>query len=50
VSKPGTDPDNGLATIEAVFLAYRILGRPTDGLLDQYRWAEEFLRLNPLSG
>jgi pre-rRNA-processing protein TSR3 len=46
VSKLGTDPDNGLATIEAVFLAYHILGWPTDGLLDQYRWADEFLRLN----
>lgn len=50
VSKLGTDPDNGLATIEAVFLAYHILGWPTDGLLDQYRWADEFLRLNGLSG
>lgn len=48
VSKLGTDPDNGLATIEAVFLAYHLLGRPADGLLDQYRWAEEFLRLNEL--
>src|SRR6516162_769988 len=43
-SKLGTDPDNGLASIEALFLAYRILGRPTDGLLDHYHWAEEFLR------
>ena len=46
VSKRGTDPSNGLATIEALFLAYHILGRPTTGLLDHYRWAEEFLRLN----
>src|SRR5205085_10742199 len=48
VSKLGTDPDNGLASVEALFLAYHILGRPTDGLLDHYRWAEEFLRLNAL--
>lgn len=48
VSKQGTDPDNGLATVEALFLAYRILGRPTDGLLDHYHWAAEFLRLNRL--
>ena len=25
-----------------------ILGRPTEGLLDYYRWAEDFLRLNGL--
>ena len=48
VSKKGTDPANDLATVEALFLAYRILGRPTAGLLDHYRWAEEFLRLNGL--
>ncbi len=46
VSKLGTDPHNGLATVEALFLAYHILGRSTEGLLDHYRWAEEFLRLN----
>jgi pre-rRNA-processing protein TSR3 len=48
-SKLGTDPSNGLASIEALFLAYHILGRPTVGLLDYYRWAEEFLRLNEVS-
>ncbi|MFN4259415.1 MAG: hypothetical protein ACK4RK_08950 [Gemmataceae bacterium] len=47
-SKLGTDPDNGLASIEALFLAYRILGRPTEGLLDHYRWAAEFERFNPV--
>jgi pre-rRNA-processing protein TSR3 len=47
-SKRGTDPDNGLASVEALFLAYHLLGRPTAGLLDHYRWAEEFLRLNGL--
>jgi pre-rRNA-processing protein TSR3 len=46
VSKLGTDPDNGLATVEALYLAYHILGRPTDGLLDHYRWAAEFLQAN----
>lgn len=46
VSKLGTDPDNGLASIEALFIAYHILGRPTDGLLDHYHWAEDFRRLN----
>ncbi|HXG08369.1 MAG TPA: hypothetical protein VNK04_01125 [Gemmataceae bacterium] len=48
VSKLGTDPDNGLASIEALFVAYHILGRPTGGLLDHYRWAEAFLRINGL--
>ncbi len=46
VSKLGTDPDNGLATVEALVVAYHILGRSITGLLDHYRWAEEFLRAN----
>ena len=47
VSKLGTDPDNGLASIESCsYLAYHILGRPTDGLLDHYHWAADFLRIN----
>jgi pre-rRNA-processing protein TSR3 len=50
VSKLGTDPDNGLASVEALFLAYHLLGRPTEGLLDHYRWAAEFLRVNGLVG
>jgi pre-rRNA-processing protein TSR3 len=48
VSKRGTDPENGLASVEALFIAYHILGRPTAGLLNHYRWADEFLRLNDL--
>ncbi len=47
-SKLGTDPDNGLASIEALYLAYHLLGRPTAGLLDHYHWAREFLALNGL--
>lgn len=49
VSKLGTDPANGLASIEALFLAYHILGRPTAGLLDHYRWRDRFLEANGLS-
>lgn len=45
-SKLGTDPDNGLASVEALYVAYHLLGRPTGGLLDHYRWKEEFMRLN----
>jgi len=48
VSKLGTDPDNGLASIEALYIAYHILGRPTDGLLDHYYWARQFLEMNGL--
>ena len=49
VSKLGTDPTNGLASIEALYIACHILGRPTAGLLDQYRWAARFLELNALA-
>jgi pre-rRNA-processing protein TSR3 len=49
VSKLGTDPANGLASIEALFIAMHILGRPTDGLLDHYHWAKEFLGRNHFS-
>jgi pre-rRNA-processing protein TSR3 len=49
VSKLGTDPENGLASVEALFVAYHVLGRPTEGLLEHYRWAEEFLRVNGLT-
>jgi pre-rRNA-processing protein TSR3 len=48
-SKLWQDPDNGLASVEAWYLAYHLLGRPTAGLLDHYRWGAEFLRLNGLS-
>ncbi len=47
-SKQGTDPDNGLASVEALFTAYHILGRPTAGLLDHYHWAAQFLASNGL--
>jgi pre-rRNA-processing protein TSR3 len=40
------DPAGGLATIEAIYAAYRLLGRSCDGLLDHYHWAGEFLAKN----
>jgi pre-rRNA-processing protein TSR3 len=49
VSKLGTDPSNGLASVEALYLAHSVLGRPVEGLLGHYRWAVEFLALNGLS-
>ncbi len=42
----GTLPDGGLATIEALYAAHRILGRSTHGLLDHYHWTPRFLSLN----
>jgi pre-rRNA-processing protein TSR3 len=50
-SKLYEDPCAGLATIEAIFAACHELGRPTEGLLDEYHWREEFLARNePLLG
>ncbi|MCA9083858.1 MAG: DTW domain-containing protein [Planctomycetaceae bacterium] len=45
-SKIFDDPDGGLATIEAVYAALRIMKRPVDSLLDSYHWKEQFLELN----
>lgn len=46
-SKLFRDPDGGLASVEAVYAAYRALGLDTAGLLDHYPWRERFLELNP---
>ncbi len=40
------DKDAGLASIEALYMAYKILGRSCEGLLDNYRWKDEFLNKN----
>lgn len=40
------DPERGLASIEALYAAYTILGRNTEGLLDHYYWRDAFLRQN----
>jgi pre-rRNA-processing protein TSR3 len=40
------DPVVGLATIEAMYAAYRVLGRSTEGLLTSYEWAAQFLVIN----
>ncbi len=47
VSKTFVDPAPGLASVEALYAAFALTGRPTEGLLDGYRWAREFLRANP---
>lgn len=42
------DPELGLASVEALYLAYYILGRDTTGILDFYHWKEEFLSKNSI--
>jgi pre-rRNA-processing protein TSR3 len=41
------DPAQGLASIEALYAAFALLGTPHPQLLDEYHWASEFLELNP---
>jgi pre-rRNA-processing protein TSR3 len=36
------DPERGLASVEALYLAYSILGRSTEGILDHYHWKDQF--------
>lgn len=38
------EPDGGLASIEALYLALRLLGRRDDQLLDAYHWRDAFLQ------
>ncbi|MDE3056086.1 MAG: hypothetical protein KGI80_05315 [Verrucomicrobiota bacterium] len=42
------DPERGLASIEALFLSYYLMGRSTEGLLDNYYWRTLFLEKNCL--
>jgi pre-rRNA-processing protein TSR3 len=46
VSKLTRDPEHGLATVEAVYIAYLILGRDASGLLDAYPWRDDFFGRN----
>ncbi|HSX04366.1 MAG TPA: hypothetical protein VLG76_06530 [Rhabdochlamydiaceae bacterium] len=43
------DPHRGLASIEALYIAYTIMGRDTTGLLDHYYWKDSFLEKNNLN-
>jgi pre-rRNA-processing protein TSR3 len=45
-SKLFEDPSGGLATIEAIYAAYVQIGRNPAGLLDHYRWRDDFLSRN----
>ncbi len=40
------NPEQGLASVEAAYIAYHMMGRATDGLLDKYHWREAFLSAN----
>lgn len=40
------DPSRGLSSLEALFVAFTITGRNTQGLLDNYYWKEQFLQRN----
>lgn len=40
------DPEKGLASVEALFLAHLLMGKDTTGLLENYYWKESFLRIN----
>lgn len=44
VSKTSTDPARGLASVEALYAARHLQGRPVQGLLDYYHWSAAFLR------
>lgn len=39
-------PTEGLASVEALYISYHLLHRPTAGLLDHYHWKEIFLEKN----
>lgn len=39
-------PDEGLASIEALYIAFTLLGKSTENLLDNYHWRDLFLEKN----
>lgn len=41
-----SNPERGLASVEALYIAYLILGYETQGLLDHYHWKAQFLEIN----
>lgn len=43
VSRVFADPDRGLASLEALYVALRILGSDDRSLLAEYHWREAFL-------
>lgn len=45
-NKQGLDPEAGLATIEALFIAAAFLGKWDETLFDQYHFKNQFLEMN----
>ena len=45
-SKTFPDPERGLASVEALYLAALLLGAPRPDFLREYRWREAFLAAN----
>lgn len=46
VSKSGNDPQNGLATVEALFAALSLSGQRDESVLQNYIFKDTFLQLN----
>lgn len=44
ISKISPDPVRGLASVEALYAARLLAGRPIEGLLDHYYWKAPFLQ------
>jgi pre-rRNA-processing protein TSR3 len=40
------EPEFGLASIEALYVAHKILDYSTENLLDHYYWKDKFLQIN----
>jgi len=40
------DPTRGLASVEALYIAYLLLDRNPKGILDYYHWKEAFFEIN----
>lgn len=40
------EPESGLASVEALYIAYTIMGKDPAGLLDHYYWKDLFLEKN----
>ena len=45
VSKVFDDPSGGLASIEALYVARKVLGEDDPSLLDGYHWKDDFLQI-----
>jgi len=50
VSKVFDDPSAGLASIEALYVARKLLGDEDESLLDGYHWKQQFLQIVAAAG